>query len=360
MSTIKDTRINIPKDQYGKVQQRWGEQIEQLQQQKGAMEQRGQTAKAQKIQEKIDRIEDVSGRTQPQKQTYEDAIQTRKQPGWSTAKDVMGGSHRAGVEGAGYAAAVGGTVGAVQNLAAVCKGDKELDEALIDTAKTAGKSAVVGYGTGITTAALGGALQNSKNALLKNLGKGAGPVALVNAGRILAGNVVKLVQGKISGEQFVLSMTQESTALASSMYGMGVGAAMGSAILPGLGTVAGGVIGGMVASMMTNAMFGQLQQAMAQTRLSNEQRKRIHEYCEKLKAQERTYRKDMEIIFAQFFAEKEQNFAKGFRQISESLQRGKDITSGLETIADTMGVSVAFESVDEVKVRIKSGGTFHW
>ena len=126
-----------------------------------------------------------------------------------------------------------------------------------------------------------------------------------------------------------------------------------------MGNVVGGVIGGMVASMMTNAMFGQLQQTMAQTRLSNQQRKLIHEYCEKLKAQERAYRKDMELIFAQFFAEKEQNFAKGFRQISESLQRGEEITSGLQTIADTMGVSVAFESVDEVKARIKSGKTFH-
>ena len=97
---------------------------------------------------------------------------------------------------------------------------------------------------------------------------------------------------------------------------------------------------------------------MAQTRLSNQQRKLIHEYCETLK--ERAYRKDMELIFAQFFAEKEQNFAKGFRQISESLQRGEEITHGLQTIADTMGVSVAFESVNEVKVRIKSGETFHW
>ena len=355
----KDTPITIAKDHYGKVTQRWNDQIEQLQRQKGEMQQRGETAKADRIQEKIERIEDTKQRLQEGTLTNQEAIEARTQPGWSTAKDVAGVSHRAGVEGAKYGAAIGGGISAVQNLAAVCKGEKELDEAVIDTAKAAGTSAAVGYGAGFATSAIGGALQSSKNALISGLGKGAGPVALFHAGRILAGNVVKLAQGKLNGEEFVLLMTQESTALASSVYGAGVGASMGTAILPGVGTVVGGVIGGMIASMMTNAMFGQLQQAMGQARLAEQQRRMIHEYCEKLKARERAYRKDMEIIFSQFFAEKERNFAKGFHQINEALQKGKEITAGLNTIADTLGVSLAFQSVDEYKAHLESGKTFH-
>ena len=68
----------------------------------------------------------------------------------------------------------------------------------------------------------------------------------------------------------------------------------------------------------------------------------------------------MKLIFAQFLREKERGFAKGFRQIGAALQKGNEITPGLQTIGGTIGVSVAFESVDEVEARIKSGGTFHW
>ena len=351
----KNTPITIPKDHYDKVAQRWDNQIEQLQRQKGEMQQSGETPKANEIQEEIKRIEDTKQRLQKGKLKYQEAKEAALTPGWSTAKDIARDSHRAGVEGAKYAAAIGGGISAVQNLAAVCKGEKELDEAVIDTAKATGTSAAVGYGTGFATSAIGVPLEKSRNELIKNLGKVAGPVALFHAGRILAGNVVKLAQGKLNGEEFVLSMTQESTALASSVYG----ASVATTILPGVGTVVGGVIGGMLASMMTNAMFGQLQQAMGQARLSNQQRKFIRAYCKKLKAQERAYRKDMEIIFSQFFAEKERNFAKGFHQINEALQKGKEITAGLNTIADTLGVSLAFQSVDEYKAHLESGKTFH-
>ena len=162
---------------------------------------------------------------------------------------------------------IGGGISTVQNLAAVANGEKDLDEAIVDIAKDTGKSAVISYGAGYVTSALGGALQSSKNTLMQNLGKGAGPVAILHAGKILATNLTKLAKGELSGEEFAMSITKESLALASSTYGAGVGATIGTAIFPGLGTVVGGVIGGMLSSVVVNSMFGQLQQVMAQTKI---------------------------------------------------------------------------------------------
>lgn len=184
-------------------------------------------------------------------------------------------------------------------------------------------------------------------------------MVILNAGVMLANNIIKLAQGKLSSEEFILSMSQESTALASSIYGAGVGSAIGTTIMPGVGTVVGGVIGGMLCSIVVNSMFGQLQQVVAETKLSNQQRDFIRAYCEILKKQELAYRRDMEIIFNRFFEEKERDFIIGFNQINDSLEKGEEITQGLNTIADSMGVSLAFESVDEFHGHLKSGKTFH-
>ncbi len=146
--------------------------------------------------------------------------------------------------------------------------------------------------------------------------------------------------------------------MASSTYGAGVGATIGTAIFPELGTVVGGVIGGMLSSVVVNSMFGQLQQVMAQTKVSNQQRQFIQQYCEKLIAQEREHRHNMEQILNHFFEEKERNFTLGFNQINEALQRGEDITQGLNTIANTMGLSLAFNSVQKFRAHRKSGKAF--
>ena len=354
----KDTPIDIPPDHRPQVVERWNSQIEELEQQKERLQQQGDTGKASQIQEKIDRIEDTKGRLRESKVSNEEAIEARLKPTWSTIEDIHGVSHQAGLEAVKYGAAIGGGVSTVQNLAAVANGEKDLDEAMLAIAKDTGKSAVIGYGTGYVTSALGGALQSSKNMLVQNLGKGMGPMAILNAGRILATNITKLAKGELSGEEFAMSMTRESVALASSTYGAGVGAAIGSAIFPGLGTVVGGVIGGMLSSVVVNSMFGQLQQVMAQTKVSNQQRQQIEQYCAKLMAQEQENRRNMEQIFDYFFDEKERAFVLGFNQINESLQRGEDITQGLETIANSMGLSLAFHSVEQFTAHRQSGKAF--
>ena len=67
----------------------------------------------------------------------------------------------------------------------------------------------------------------------------------------------------------------------------------------------------------------------------------------------------MEQIFNHFFEQKERNFTLGFNQINDALQRGEDITQGLNTIADAMGIGgLAFNSVEEFRAHRKSGKAF--
>ena len=352
-------RLIVPKDQYGEVVNHFNSKIEKLQKIKESDLKNGKISSAERTQKEINDIENAKKRLCPAKTTYEDSIEAAEKPLSSTTKDIVRVSHKAGMGGAAYGAAVGGSISIFQNVVSACRGEKELDEAIEEVVKSTGKSAAIGYGTGFFTSAVGGALQNQKHILLKSLGKGARPMVILNAGVMLAKNIIKLAQGKLNSEEFILSMSQESTALASSIYGAGVGSAIGTTIMPGVGTVAGGIIGGMLCSIVVNSMFGQLQRAVAETKLSNQQRDFIRAYCEILKEQELTYRRDMEIIFNRFFEEKERDFIIGFNQINDSLEKGEEITQGLNTIADSMGVSLAFESVDEFRGHLKSGKTFH-
>ena len=77
--------------------------------------------------------------------TKSEALQAVRSPMMTTARNVAGVSHRAGLEGAGYGAGISGGISAVRNICVVISGDKDAGEALGDVVKDTACGAAVGY-----------------------------------------------------------------------------------------------------------------------------------------------------------------------------------------------------------------------
>ena len=349
--------IALPSDQYQAIMDRWDAKIEKYQKQVDYLRQHGNSQKAAEIEDQIKKIKDVRSRARPAKVSTDEAMEARLHPGLSAAKDTLKVANRAGIESAKYGAAIGGGVSVCQNLAAIANGEKDFDEAAFDIAKDTGKAAAVAYVMGAGSAAVGGALKATGNAVCKNLAKGNAPAALIQAGAALAKNALKLATGEIGVGAFVENVGKDGSTLAASFTGGNLGALVGTAVLPGVGTIVGGVLGGVMASLLNGAMYDALLQTARDNRLSEQKRAVIHTICQQLKLREQKYQAELSACFDAFFVSKERAVRSSFEKISQAVVEGGSIQDGLAGLAGTFGESVDFKSVAELESFVSRGET---
>ncbi len=265
-----------------------------------------------------------------------------------TAKEIAKTANKAGLQAAGTSAAIQGGISSVLNIKAIADGEKTANEAIkditVETAKTAGES----YLTAAGASALGGALKQSSAQIIKNLGKGSGPMVIVSSSKILAKNTIDLVKGKISVEKYIKNIGKEGASLGSSVVGSNLGAIAGTLILPGIGTAIGTFVGSVLGSIMSNITYGQLVQTMELNRLSDEQRKRIEEYCKTLIEEELYYRERMNTALTNYLNTKESNLTKVFNELSFALQNNESLTPALQSFSNTLDLGIKIYDENEV------------
>lgn len=155
----------------------------------------------------------------------------------------------AAVGGAIIGAAVGGLTSAAQNFMAYYQGEKDAETALQDIGKDAGKGGFVGVvvATTATTARLGLRAVGLETAAMSNL-----PLALamsaVDAGSAIAQDVSAVTRGELPTEELVprakRHVGRAATRGVTGLAGMELGAEVGTAVLPGVGTLLGAAAGG--------------------------------------------------------------------------------------------------------------------
>ena len=265
-----------------------------------------------------------------------------------TAKEIAKTANKAGLQAAGVSAAIQGGISSVLNIKAIANGEKTVNEAIqditIETAKTTGES----YLTAAGASALGGALKQSSAQIIKNLGKGSGPMVIVSSSKILAKNTIDLVKGKISVEKYIKNIGKEGASLGSSVVGSNLGAIAGTLILPGIGTAIGTFVGSVLGSIMSNITYGQLVQTMELNRLSDEQRKKIEEYCKTLIEEELYYRERMNNALTNYLNVKEKDINITFNELSIALQNNNSLSPILQKFSDNLGLDIKLYNEDEV------------
>jgi hypothetical protein len=149
-------------------------------------------------------------------------------------------------------ALVGGGVSALSNLIAYARGKKSGKDAVTDTLKDT-------VTCGVSGAAVSGATLGAETLLIRagagTLARGSAPVAIgltvVNIGK----DVGRLVTGEIDAKEFALKAAGNVAKGGATWAGMEAGAAVGTMICPGLGTVLGGVLGGIAGGVAGEWLF---------------------------------------------------------------------------------------------------------
>ncbi|AWY42687.1 hypothetical protein DKY63_23370 [Pseudomonas putida] len=216
-----------------------------------AAEKNGNTDAAAKLRREADNYDQLADNCSDSGLTTEDAIFYRKHPEFATLRDIARTSHRAGMEGAKFGAAIGGSISLLQNLLATAQGEKNVGEAVQDLALDTAKAGAVGYATAFAGAALKGGMQQSSSQALRTLSNTNAPAMAINICLSLGSSVKRYVTGEISEAQLLTEVGEKGAGMLSS----GMMAALGQLAIPVpfVGAAIGGMIGYTLSSLFYQA-----------------------------------------------------------------------------------------------------------
>ncbi len=158
------------------------------------------------------------------------------------AGELVGGRVVGAVKnGALAGAAVGGGISVVTNFIAFTDGKKSGEDAVVDAATDTATCAATGAAvSGLAVAAEAALVRAGAGALAG----GAAPVAIGLTAVEMAKDVGRFINGDIDGEKFAGRAGGHVVKGSCTWGGMEGGAAIGTLICPGVGTVIGGILGG--------------------------------------------------------------------------------------------------------------------
>lgn len=345
-----DIPIEVPSDFYEDVKKRLEERADKLKGDIDWAEQRGDVALVQKHRNQLERVEKTNDSLRRGKLTNAEALEARMHPALSTAKDVAGVAHRAGVESAKYGAAIGGTVSIVQNLTAVVRGDKEPGEAVLAVAKDTASSAAISYGTGVAGSIVKGFMQNAKSGTVQTLSKTNLPGILVTVSLSAAATMKRYCNGEITGVECFEELGEQGTGMLSSA----LFATIGQIAIPI--PVVGGLIGGMLGYAVASASYGTLLGALKEADLAAQERRRIEAACEKQIQLIREYRAQMENVISEYLTSYVEVFNESFSGIKNALEIGDvdGVISSANQITEALGKQALFKDMDEFEQLMNS------
>ncbi|MEW6350265.1 MAG: hypothetical protein AB1646_14455 [Thermodesulfobacteriota bacterium] len=248
--------------------------------------------------------------------TYGENIEAARNPQWYVFKQEFSYvAKEAGAAGL-HAAAAGGIVTAgisgVKNAIAAARGEKSIEDALIDTGKDAAVSAARSGGTGVTGTLI---RYGAAKAGIESLAK-ANVATAVAAGAIDVGiTVYSFAKGDISAEEAFERMGQTGTSTVSSIY---AGAVAGLAFGP-VGALVGSVAGYLVASNVYNSCVSVLRHA----RLAEKESARIVAICEEACREMEAQRIEFESFIQRNLRVREQEFTLCLSNIDCGLMSGQ-------------------------------------
>lgn len=346
--------FEVPSDYYNDIQQKIDTKVDKLEQQKRAARNSGNSRLIDKHQKEIDELKKVKKNMKKSHVSNKEAMEARKSPRLSTAKDIHKLSHEAGIEGAKSGAMIGASIATITNIVDVINGKKNINEAAVDTAKTTGKSALTGYIATYGSIALKASMQNSSLSIVRSLSGTGLPGAIVSTAISSLSALREFIDSKIDGIEFLTRVGENGMATAISIaYGVA-----GQILIPI--PIAGAIIGSFVGYTLTTMMYGGLMKAINEAKLAREERIRIEKGIEEIIKQIKVYRKEMNKYIDSYIWDYSKAFNKAFYNIKSSIQM-RDVDGfidGVNQITCKLGGNVQFNNMNEFEKFMKSDESF--
>ena len=233
---------------------------------------------------------------------------------------------------------VSGAISGVKNTIAVSKGDITFEEALSNTVKDGGKSALRSGVTGASSTVIRyGATKLSVKALSKS-----NVAVTVAAGVIdIGASVYSFTKGEITSEELSERIGQTGTCTTYSLY---VGAAGGAVLGP-----VGAVIGSMAGYLIAASIYQSATAIFKDARLAEAEAERVIAMCDVacqiMKEQRREFKRLFELNFKARCAEFDACFALMDRGLASN--NHKVVTKSLSNLAALFDKKLQFESFEE-------------
>lgn len=261
-------KLELPSEQFQGAESFCRDKAQSLREQATQVERHDKPDVAAKLRREADNYDQLADNVRDSGLTTEDAIFYREHPELATARDITRTSHRAGMEGAKYGAAIGGCISLMKNLLATAQGEKQASEAVQDLALDTIKGGAVSYGTTFAGAVIKGSMQQSGNHTLRALAGTNAPAQAVNICLSLGSSVKRYVTGEISKAQLLTEVGEKGAGMLSS----GMMAALGQLAIPI--PFVGAAIGGMIGYTLSSLFYQSALDAARGVEISRQQLER--------------------------------------------------------------------------------------
>jgi len=320
------------------------------------MQEKGVSPEAiEKAKKQLEKYKLIKEKTVPASSTKAEAMDARINPEKYTREQMIGISHRAGLQGATFGAGIGGAVSLVKNLFAVYKNEKELKEALKDTGFDTLKGGAIGYATAFSGSYISAFMQNSEKELVRALGKSSLPSMIVTVSIETIKSFYSYFKGDIDAVQLAQNLGEKGTGLTNSA----LFAAATQAIIPI--PVVGAMIGGILGYTLNSMFYQGVMDSLKEAKIQRIERMRIEAECEFLLSEILNYRKEMEEIIERYFSEHLDFFNESFNGLDRALglNDANGVILAANEITRKLGSKTQFETFAEFKTFMSSEEKFN-
>ncbi|MED1643046.1 hypothetical protein P4U99_07565 [Brevibacillus agri] len=333
--------VLVPKEQYEIAKKYAEDKARELSEQAEKLRAQGQYDKADLLDQNAEKYRQVSHDLKDSGITTKEAVFLREHPQLATAKYVLETAHRAGLENAKSAAVVSAVISTAQNVVSLIRGEKRVGEALKDVTKDTASGAVTAYIIGAGDTAIRGFMAASSNSVFVNLSKTNMPAMIATATVQVGKSLIRYAKGEIDSLELVEELGEKGTGMMAASFG----AAIGTAVFPGVGTVIGGMVGYLVSSSVYKACM----QTLREERLFEERRVRIHAIATAAIEAMGKQGNELLAMIEKFYARRQQVFAEAITMLNlaSNSQNIELFTQGLNKIAIEMGGALQFKNFSE-------------
>lgn len=334
-------RLDLPTEQVEEAKEYCREQVEKLVKQVKKLNEEGKTELAEQCKKHIENYKNLEQKITDSGVSSEEAIKYRLNPKWETAKDIADVSHRAGIEGAKFGAAIGGAISLISNAIAVHSGNKEFSDAIIDTTKDTLTSAGVGYATAFSGSAIKSVMQQSSSQVMRSLSKSGLP-AMVISTCLAAG---KSLYRYSCGEIDLTELFTEMGATANGMLSTATFSMVGQVAIPV--PILGGLIGGMIGYTLTNSFYYDLINSRYDVNLARAKREIIEMQCAAAKELAEKYQRNIAALFEQKLIQLDTQTENLFTAINDPTISTNEFSLRINKFAELLGKDLPYKNQEE-------------